>query len=230
MKPTAFDQMLASAVLEMRREQSVPATVERAVTLVVETIAACDAAAVMLFEGGRPTTVTASDPAVGDLAEEHVGLGSSPALTAYVEQRPVFSGDLSADPRWPAFARTMVGALGFRSLYALPLGHPGAARGKSLGVLVAYAKVVDAFDSEDQETAHLLAAHATAALTDAAQLAQLHTALDSRTVIGQATGIVMERFALDASAAFGVLRRLSQTQNVKLRDVATRIVDTGEVD
>jgi GAF domain-containing protein len=230
MRHTEFDQMLASAVMEMTREQSLPATVERAVALVVDTIGPCDAAAVMLFVGGRPTTVTASDPALADLAEDHVDRGSSPALSAYVGQSPVCSGDLSADLRWPAFAETMVETFGFRSLYAVPLPHADADRDKPLGVLVAYAKVAGAFDSEEQETVRLLAVHATAALTDAVQQAQLHAALDSRTVIGQATGIVMERFALDASAAFAVLRRLSQTENVKLRDVAARIVETGEVD
>ena len=55
---------------------------------------------------------------------------------------------------------------------------------------------------------------------------QLEAALDSRTVIAQACGMVMERFDIDAVQAFALLTRLSSTQNVKLRDIATGLVRT----
>jgi len=52
----------------------------------------------------------------------------------------------------------------------------------------------------------------------------LSTALANRDIIGQAKGIVMERFHLDATRAFALLARLSQTENIKLRDIATKLV------
>jgi transcriptional regulator with GAF, ATPase, and Fis domain len=225
MKPTEFDEFLAETVLEIAREQSLSATVERVVGLFVEAIAACDAAAVTIFEGGVPATVVATDVAIRDVIRAHAAEGCLPALTAYRTRKPVYSGDLGLDAPWPRYAEALTQTLGIHCLYALPLG----VRDKPLAVLVLFAKSVDAFDEEEQQTARILAHHATAAVTDTVERAQLKEALDSRTVIGQATGMVMERFSLDAPAAFGVLRRLSQNENQRLRDIATRVVETGTV-
>ena len=60
------------------------------------------------------------------------------------------------------------------------------------------------------------------------QVRHLLVALEHRTVTGQATGIVMERFGLTAQEAFAVLARLSQDQNVKLYEVAQRLAETGD--
>jgi AmiR/NasT family two-component response regulator len=54
----------------------------------------------------------------------------------------------------------------------------------------------------------------------------LAQAIDARKLIGQAMGILMERFDLDGNRAFEVLRRYSQDTNTKLRDVAQQLVDT----
>jgi AmiR/NasT family two-component response regulator len=63
---------------------------------------------------------------------------------------------------------------------------------------------------------------------DTAIVEQLRAGLESRTVIGQAQGILMERERITAEAAFAILRTASQNTNVKLRDIAVRVVDTGE--
>ena len=57
----------------------------------------------------------------------------------------------------------------------------------------------------------------------------LRAALTSRDVIGQAQGILIERERITADQAFGVLRRTSQHLNIKLREVAQYVVDTGEI-
>ncbi len=74
-----------------------------------------------------------------------------------------------------------------------------------------------------------LAAHAAIALENAQTEAHLRSGLVTRTVIGQAEGILMERLKITADQAFGVLSRLSQQSNVKLRDVARNLVETGEI-
>ncbi len=69
------------------------------------------------------------------------------------------------------------------------------------------------------------------------EIAQLRSALASRDVIGQAKGVLMVVHACSADEAFAMLRELSQRTNVKLRDVAARLVadrsggqrPTGEV-
>ena len=226
MKPADFDQMLASAVLEMAQEPSVPATVERVVALATEAIASCDAAALKVFQQGVPSVLAVTDPALGELLEGQIELGSAPMFDSCRERVSIYVADLREETRWPAYARALTENLGIHTVYVLPLAH----QDKPSGVLGLYAKAVDAFDDEDKTVASVVAAHATAALAEAVGQEQLQAALDSRTVIGQATGIVMERFGLDAAAAFGVLQRLSQTQNVKLRDLAAQVVHTGRIE
>jgi ANTAR domain len=69
-----------------------------------------------------------------------------------------------------------------------------------------------------------------AAITEAAaQIRQLRTALDSRDVIGQAKGILMERYRLTPDGAFALLARASQDTNVKLREVAAELCRTGSL-
>jgi len=60
------------------------------------------------------------------------------------------------------------------------------------------------------------------------RIENLHSALSSREVIGQAQGILMERERIAPDQAFDVLRRASQYLNIKLREVAQTLVDTGE--
>ena len=74
--------------------------------------------------------------------------------------------------------------------------------------------------------AHVLARHAAVAVAATREQAQLWQAIDARQLVGQATGILMERFALDADRAFDVLRRYSQHHNLKLHEVATRLIES----
>jgi AmiR/NasT family two-component response regulator len=74
-----------------------------------------------------------------------------------------------------------------------------------------------------------LAAHAAIALQNAQTEAHPRSGLVTCTVIGQAEGILMERLKITADQAFGVLSRLSQHRNVKLRDMARHLVETGEI-
>jgi AmiR/NasT family two-component response regulator len=76
---------------------------------------------------------------------------------------------------------------------------------------------------------YVVAAHTAVAVANRREVQQLHEALESRTVIGQATGILMERFGLDSDAAFGVLRRLSQTHNIKIHSLAGDLVAHGQL-
>ena len=106
-----------------------------------------------------------------------------------------------------------------------------------LGALNLYSRRVDAFDESDMATALLFSTHAAIALSHAQTRAgdveltrQLREAIESRDVIGQAKGILMERERVDADAAFDMLRRASQRLNVKLRDVAGRVVHARDAD
>lgn len=222
---TDFDRLLADAALEMARRPSVPTTVDRAVQLALDIIVPCDAAAISLFEDNKASTVAASEEAIRHVVEQQFHLGAGPAVSAYALRKPVYSPDLAGDSRWPEFGALMCDQVGLMCAYAVPL----AVQEKPVGVLGVYGKKVHAFDEDDRTTTEVVATHAAVAVAESIGQQQLETALTSRTVIGQATGVVMERWSLDAAAAFSVLRRLSQTHNLKIRDIATHIVETGQL-
>ncbi len=96
-----------------------------------------------------------------------------------------------------------------------------------LGALNLYSTRPSAFDDEDHADAIALAAHLSVAVTGSQKEADLNTALGSRTAIGQATGILMERYGLRADVAFGLLARTSSEHEVKVRELAAELIETG---
>ncbi len=141
----------------------------------------------------------------------------------------MYAQDLAEANPWPAFARAAVDA-GVRSSLSVHV-----AAGQTPGALNCYAAYPRAFGATDRAKAVMLAVLAGLALSAAEarqaedlRVANLEAALVSRNLIGQAQGILMERERITADQAFDILRRASQHLNVKLRDVAQRLVDTGE--
>jgi hypothetical protein len=96
----------------------------------------------------------------------------------------------------------------------------------TVGALNFYSRRIDAFGKEDREDGLAMAAHTSMAMAAAKEIAQVRIALDTRLVIGQAQGILMAQFDLDADRAFQVLVRASSHTNVKLRKVAENLVRT----
>ncbi|GGY30013.1 transcription antitermination regulator [Streptomyces djakartensis] len=123
--------------------------------------------------------------------------------------------DSEADDGWDVLT-----ALGLRSALSLRL----RADRRRLTVLTAYARKPGVFDEEATRIGRLFTAHVSIALDSATVREQLTEAMHTRDLIGQATGILMERQGIDAAAAFESLVRASQRENVKLRDIARRIV------
>jgi GAF domain-containing protein len=148
-------------------------------------------------------------------------LQQGPVLDCLARHATVWSDDLGHDDRWPAYGAQATDH-GIRSqlCVSLPTEHG------SLGALSLYAPDRAVFDEEARMLAELCGTRAAATLTFAATVDQLNDALTTRTSIGTALGIVMERYQLDEDAAFQYLVRLSQTGNEKLRDVAHKLVDS----
>jgi hypothetical protein len=99
---------------------------------------------------------------------------------------------------------------------------------RRLTVLTAYSRDPHAFDETAARLGRLFTAHVSLALNSVTVREQLTEAMQTRDLIGQATGILMERLNIDAAAAFESLVRASQRENVKLRDLARRIVGVQE--
>jgi hypothetical protein len=110
-----------------------------------------------------------------------------------------------------------------RSVLSLKLFSEGS----SLTALNFYAEPPGVFDDESIELAVVYAAHTTVAWNIVRREDQFHSALASRDVIGQAKGILMERFDIDAVDAFELLRRLSQQSNTELTEIAQRVVTSA---
>lgn len=141
-----------------------------------------------------------------------------------------FCADLATSTLYPRFG-TAAAEMGARSLLAVGL-FPGGGGVPRMGALNLYSYDVAGLDELDRDLALVLAAHASTALAATMaytaadlEIAGLRTALNSRDVIGQAKGILMERRGISADDAFETLRRASQALNVKLAEVAQTLVD-----
>lgn len=96
----------------------------------------------------------------------------------------------------------------------------------SWGALNVYSRQPRAFTHDDVVHGQTISAMAAVVLAKSINDEHLVRALETRTHIGQATGILMERYDLDAERAFEVLRRISSQRNTKLRDLAVEVVTT----
>ncbi|HEV2754377.1 MAG TPA: GAF and ANTAR domain-containing protein [Actinomycetota bacterium] len=213
-----------SAVLE--HEDALEKTLQTIVDLSVASIPGCDAAGVTLRAGGKTGTAAASDELTLELDRIQYDAEEGPCLEAADSGLTVRIDALSEESRWPEFRRRAADAA-----LGSSLSHPLKDNG-SVGALNLYAKRERSFDESSTAIAEIFARQATIALRNArTYLAarrlseQLNDALQSRDVIGQAKGILMEREGVSADRAFEMLTTISQNANVKLRDVAQRIVD-----
>ena len=177
------------------------------------------------------TTPVYTDELALRLDEVQYRLGEGPCVES--TRTPglglTYSGDLAAGIEFPVFGPAAAD-LGAHSVMAVGLFPQGEV--PRFGALNIYAFDVHGLDEFDRDLALILAAHASTALagtvaSTAAELEaiQLRQALQSRDVIGQAKGILMERRGISADDAFDVLRRASQSLNIKLATVAQTLVD-----
>lgn len=208
---------------------TVEGTLQRIVELAVVAVDGCESAGVLVAEdGGPPATIAASSPLAVTLDQMQIDAGGGPCLDAARRGSTIYVSDLLGDPRWPEFGASAADA-GVRAVlaYTLATGRRGA--------LNLYAPRPDAFGTDARAQGLLFATLARLALDsareralDAERAVNLTEALRTREVIGQAQGILIEREHITGEQAFEVLRRASQHLNVKLREVAADLVETGE--
>ncbi|MFD5826275.1 ANTAR domain-containing protein [Lentzea sp. NPDC060358] len=172
-------------------------------------------------------TPVQTDDVAAELDQVQYRSGRGPCLDAARTESPgyVESRDLTDEARWPEFATAATGH-GFRAILSSEL-LPAGGRNQLSGALNIYSRHANGLDAADRHAALLLATHGSLALaharaTELADLTQiqLRRAIDSRDVIGQAKGILMQRQGIGAAEAFDLLRRTSQQLNVKLVDLA----------
>ncbi|AFR46864.1 GAF and ANTAR domain-containing protein [Gordonia sp. KTR9] len=218
-----FGAQMTRIAGEMRKESDDTEAALRSMTkFAVDAIPGAEYATVTLVSEDTVETPVM----VGDLGGEadrlQRELGEGPCLRAAVGVLTVCIHDMRTEPRWPAFA-SAAAELGIRSMACFYLYIDG----DNSGALNLHSTVANAFTMESLQLGELFAAHAATALGAVQEKEQLRTALSSRDIIGQAKGMIMERYRLGANEAFALLARLSQDTNTKLVDVAVQIVEAG---
>lgn len=204
-------------------------TVDRTLGLVVRgaitTVPHVDQAGVSLVRrGGAVESHVPTSDAVRELDELQNELGEGPCLDSIWQEHRTLVQDISdAYERWPRYAAAAV-ERGIGSLISFQLF---ADKG-SAGALNLYSSQRNVFDEGTADIGALFASQAALVLHGAQRISGLNVALESRDVIGQAKGILMERFDIGASPAFAMLVESSQQTNMKLVDVARWLVAEKE--
>jgi GAF domain-containing protein len=216
---------------ELARAAAAPRSVGEVLSDVTSTarelIPGTDTAGVLLIgKGGKFDSVAGTDDLPHRLDELQMTFDEGPCVQAALDELIVRTDDFRAERRWPRYASAAV-EIGVLSGLSFKLYTAD----RTAGALNLFAFKPNAFDAEDETTGVVLAAHAAAAILASRQGEQLESALSTRDRIGQAKGIIMERFGVDDVQAFEMLRRLSQDGNTRLIEVAQRVIDTrGDTD
>ncbi|MDE9365661.1 GAF and ANTAR domain-containing protein [Luteipulveratus sp. YIM 133132] len=176
----------------------------------------------LIGRGGKLETVAPTHELVRRLDELQDELDEGPCHDSAWEQDTLLCGDLRTDTRWPKWA-PRAADLGVGAALGAELSD---ANGRRMGAVNLFWRAPRRFTSEEVGFMTIFVRHAALALDAARTRDGLRTALDARGLIGQAQGILMERHRLDQDQAFEVLRRYSQNYNLKLREVAERLVTT----
>ncbi len=144
-----------------------------------------------------------------------------PCLTAAWEEKTIHVANLETDERFPLYARDVLAQTPIRSVMSFQMWIAG----ETMGALNVYAETANAFGPETRDIGLVFAAHSSVAWNAARRDEQFKRALASRDVIGQAKGMLMERYGVKAIQAFELLRKLSQDSNTPLTRVAADLVE-----
>ena len=211
----------ARLALDLHEVESFDETVDRVLAFAVNALGCAYAGVILVHPPERVETVAATHPVVAELDKIQVECGQGPDLEVILDRHSVLIHDVRRDERWPAWAGK-VSAAGVRSMLGIRLYTTKT----TIGSLNFYDPEPHRFTVEDVDVAHMLARHAAVAMENARGTEHLWKAIDARNLIGQAQGILMERFGIDAQQAFAVLQRYSQNNNLRLNVVAEKLIAT----
>jgi GAF domain-containing protein len=218
---------IAARLAELARATSVPRQANEILSEVtaaaVELITGVDTAGVLLMRGSGFESLGGTTDLPHRLDELQMTFDEGPCVDAAVDELVVRTDDFRSETRWPKYsaAAAEVGVLSGISFKLFTAD-------RAAGALNLFGYEPHEWGTEDQTAGGMLAAHAAAAILANEQGQQLTTALLTRDRIGQAKGIIMERYRVDDVRAFELLRQLSQESNTKLADVAQKVIDTRD--
>ncbi|WP_231639179.1 GAF and ANTAR domain-containing protein [Mycobacterium sp. Marseille-P9652] len=221
---TSVVSQLAELVAGLEREET--ATEPALHTLMdagVRNVAGSQYAGITLAERGRAVVNVAAThryPKLLDTIQNDCGEG--PCLESAWRHCVMHIDDLDADRRWPRYRQFALERTPIRSILSYELFVDGHA----MAALNFYAEQPRAFGDDSIHLGGVFAAHTALAWSVMRRQDQFRSALASRDTIGQAKGVIMERFDLDAVEAFDLLTRLSQQSNKKVVDIAQALIES----
>jgi transcriptional regulator with GAF, ATPase, and Fis domain len=222
-----YAEVLRRAMTELTEQFAHPTGIDetlRGVTAsAVDLIDGVEFADVLLVAGPDLfRSIAATSQIAVDVDDFQKQFREGPCLDAAIGQSMVMTNDLREDSRWPNFSAAAVQA-GIHSLMSFQLYTHNA----RMGALNLFGTQPDVFTVKKEAVGAMLATHAATALIADDERLQFQSALASRDIIGQAKGMIMERFGVDAVRAFELLRSLSQNSNTRLALVAEELVSRG---
>ncbi|MFH9589708.1 GAF and ANTAR domain-containing protein [Streptomyces luteogriseus] len=224
-----FAEEMALLARSLLKQDSVQQTLDEIAVSAVKLVDGCDAAGILAVRKGRAVTLASYGDMVEESDRRQGELGEGPCfdLARRTDDDRVFRvADMTLpQPDWPRYAEA-ARELGIGSMTGVLL----YTHEEDFGALNLYARRPGTFTEDIATAGWLLASHAAVALADARTIDQLEHALETRHAIGEAMGILRERHGMSDEEAFGVLRKISQNHNIKLRDVAERIREKRPAD
>jgi len=226
--PVTYDgdqltRVLGTLAFDLQGHSDVESTLRFIVDGAVRLVPGARWAGISMINGGTIEARVPSAPVVETLDELQSTLNDGPCVEALSEHRTVLIDDMRTEQRWPLFAAAARDA-GVASILSFQL----FVRKNNFGALNLYASEPSIFGEESHLVGSVLAQHASVAMAASTTDRQLHAAIDSRDLIGQAKGLLMQRNGVTGQQAFKMLISVSQDQNMKLVEVARWLVETHE--
>lgn len=220
--PELDAQAFADLAAELHEAPTVNETAQQVVTYALSELDATHGGITLIRQGRRLETVAPSASVVSEIDRLQYRIGEGVCIQSDWEGETLAIQSMADSARWPRWGRA-VADLGVSSMLSTELPTTD---GRRMGTLNLYWAEARVFGREDLAFAQIFGRHASLAMSAIMTESDLRVALDSRKRIGQAQGILMERFGLNEDQAFQVLRRYSQDHNEKLRVIADRLVST----
>ena len=205
-------------------------TLRRIAELAKQTMPGVEEVSLTVIEDGRPRSVVFTGQLAVDLDERQYEAGFGPCLDAAKTGQTIVVDSAEEDSPYREFAR-VAGRAGVRHI--ISVGMPLAQR--TIGGMNIYSLEDEPLSPAVVDHAEVFAGHAAVAVANVMSHAHavyeathLRRAMESRAVIEQAKGMIMARDRCTAEEAFDILNRISQQQNVKLRDLAQLIVESAQ--
>jgi GAF domain-containing protein len=216
-----FAQSIAGAARTINQQQSLDDTLQTIVEVACNSVVGFDQVGISTVEkNGRIETRACTGDLVLRLDKIQYGLREGPCSAALQGTDEVSVSSLRDEQRWPRYV-PQAQAAGVRSQLAVKLYLDKG----TLGGINFYSTISDDVSPDAQALAHMFATHSAIALEHAHERDTLNEGLQTRSVIGQAVGILMERYEMNEDRAFAFLLRASSHSNIKLRAVAQELVD-----